>query len=154
MAQAVAGKTGGSGRSGQGAGLMLVRVMLGVFLFFHGVEKLSWLLDSGPLASRLAHWLETATPTSRWYLERILPGTPLFARLVPLGQLSAGLALFLGFWTRLAAGLAFLMVLSFHIAGGGIFRYSFLTDATGLPVLGALLGLALGGGRLPLSVSK
>ena len=142
------------GRSAQAIGLLVVRWMIGVFLLFEGLSKLSWLLDSAPLAARLARWLEGATPVGRWYLERLIPGTPIFARLVPLGEMCAGVALFLGFWTRLVAGLAFLMVLNFHVASGTIFHYSFLTDATGLPVLGALLGLALGGGRLPLSLTK
>ena len=65
-----------------------------------------------------------------------------------------GLALILGFWTRLAAGFAFLMVLNFQLAGGAMFHYAYLSDATGLPYLGALLALAIGGGRLPLSIRK
>ena len=40
---------------------------------------------------------------SRWYLERLMPGAPVFARSVPLGAMLGGLALTLGFWTRLAA---------------------------------------------------
>ena len=154
MAQPAAVRPGGGGRSGQGAGLMLIRVAVGVFLLFQGLEKLSWLLDAGPLAGRLADWLKTATPASRWYLERLLPATPLFARLVPLGEICAGVALVLGFWTRLVAGLAFLIVLNYQVADGAILRYSFVTQPNALPVLGALLGLAIGGSRLPLSLSK
>jgi hypothetical protein len=45
-------------------------------------------------------------------------------------------------------------VLNFHFASGELFRYEFLTNAYGLPVLGGLVALALGGGRLPWSVSK
>ena len=56
---------------------------------------------------------------------------------------------------RLAAALAFLMVLNFHFAADLIFRYSYLINAYGLPILGGLLALAVGGGtRLPFSVSK
>jgi hypothetical protein len=50
--------------------------------------------------------------------------------------------------------LTLLMVLNFHIASDVIFQYSYLTNAYGLPVLGGLLALALGGTRLPLSASK
>jgi uncharacterized membrane protein YphA (DoxX/SURF4 family) len=153
VAQPVAGRPGG-GRTGQGVGLMLIRVAVGAFLLFQGFEKLSWLLDTGPLTKQLASWLEAATPASRWYLERLLPATPVFARLVPLGEIVAGLALVVGFWTRLVAGLAFLMVLNYQIAGAAIFRYSFVMQPNALPVLGALLGLAIGGSRLPLSLSK
>jgi uncharacterized membrane protein YphA (DoxX/SURF4 family) len=45
-----------------------------------------------------------------------IPGTPLFARLVPLGEFAAGAALIAGFWPRMAATVAFLMVLNFHFA--------------------------------------
>lgn len=144
----------GGGQKGQGIGLMLVRISVGVFLFFQGLSKISWVIDSGPLSVQLGQWFEQAPPVSRWYLERLMPGTPLFARLVPLGEIMAGLALVLGFWTRLAAGLAFLMVLNFQVASAAFYRFSYLTDAMGLPVLGALLGLAIGGGRLPLSLRK
>jgi uncharacterized membrane protein YphA (DoxX/SURF4 family) len=73
---------------------------------------------------------------------------------VPLGEMLGGLALVAGFWTRLAAGCAFLMVLNFQLAQGAMFHVAYLTDATGLPYLTALLGLTFGGGRLPLSISK
>ena len=62
---------------------------------------------------QLSSWLADAAPVSRWYLERHHAGPPVFARLVPLGEMVGGLALVLGFWTRLAAGMALLMVLEF-----------------------------------------
>jgi len=77
-----------------------------------------------------------------------------FARLTVLGELGAGLALVAGFWTRLTAGLALVMVLNFHLATGAIFRFGFLTDASGLPLLGALAALAMAGGRLPWGLDK
>jgi hypothetical protein len=75
-----------------------------------------------------------------------------FARLVPIGELSSDLAMLFGFCTSLFAFLAFCMVLNFHIASGAIFTYSFLTNGYGLPVLGSTLALALGGARLPWSI--
>jgi len=71
---------------------------------------------------------------------------------VVFGELAAGTALVMGFWTRLAAFVAFLMVLNFHFASGRLFAYAFLTNGYGLPVLGGLLALAIGGVRLPWSV--
>ena len=138
----------------QGAALAIVRIGAGTYLFFIGLHKIGWLFDSGPLAAQLSSWLSHATLVSRWYLERILPGTPIFARLVPIGEMTAGLALVLGFWTRLAAACAFLMVLNYQVADGAVFHYTYLSDATGLPYLAALLGLAIGGAGLPLSVRK
>jgi hypothetical protein len=48
--------------------------------------------------------------------------------------------------------LAFALVLNYHVVTGAILRYSFLTDPSGLPLLGALMALALGGARLPWSI--
>jgi uncharacterized membrane protein YphA (DoxX/SURF4 family) len=141
--------------SGAAAGLRVLAMFLGVFLIFEGLGKLAWFSDSSQLQGALQAWLKEAPPTSRWYLETFaLPGVPMFARLVPLGELTAGAALLVGFWTRLAAAAAFLMVLNFHVASGAIFRYGFLTNGFGLPVLGGLLALAIGGARLPWSARE
>ena len=153
MATVARGRTGAPAASGPAAtGLRVLSMFLGVFLIFEGLGKLAWFTDSGPLTGALQGWLKDAAPTSRWYLETFaIPGIPMFARLVPFGELVGGAALVAGFWTRLAALAAFLMVLNFHIASGAIFQYRFLTNGFGLPVLGGLLALAIGGSRLPWS---
>jgi uncharacterized membrane protein YphA (DoxX/SURF4 family) len=141
----------------QGTGLTVLRVCLGVFFLFEGIGKIPWLFNSGILAGRFHGWLSdpTAGATSRWYLEHVaIPGTAVFARLVPLGELAAGLALITGFWTPLAAFLAFFMVMNIHVASGTLFKYAFLTNGYGLPVVGSTLGLAIGGIRLPLSFRR
>jgi uncharacterized membrane protein YphA (DoxX/SURF4 family) len=136
-------------------GLVVVRLALGVFLLFEGIGKLSWFADAGRLLQSLNGWLEKAPAASHWYLEHVaIPGAPLFARLVPMGELAAAVALLLGVRTRLAAVLALLMVLNFHLASGTLFRYEFLTNGYALPVLGGLAGLALHRGRLPWSLGK
>ena len=142
------------GQKGQAAGLMLIRMTVGAYVFFTGVSRLSWLIDATPWTTQLSHWLSVATPMNRWYLDRIVPGAPIFARIIPLADMIGGLALALGVWTRLAAALCLVMVLNVQLAAGTMFKYSFLTDASGLPVIGALLGLMMGGGRLPLSLRK
>ena len=78
----------------------------------------------------------------------------MFARLVLFGELATGTALILGAYARYAAIAAFLMVLNIHFASGALFQYRFLTNGFGLPVLGGLLALAIGGAALPLSVKK
>lgn len=136
-------------------GLRVLACMLGLFFIFNALDKMAWLTDSGILAERLRGWLENAPPGTRWYIETVaMPGVPLFARLVPVAELTAGASLVLGFWTRLAATVAFLMVANFHIARGFIYAPEFLIDGTGFPVLGGLLALAIGGSRLPLSISR
>lgn len=142
-------------RDGQGAGLAVIRVALGVFFIFEAIGKYRWFADPSILAGRLNDWLIAAGPetASRWYLEHVaLPGVALFARLVPLGEFACGIGLVLGVWTPLVALLAFFMTLNFHVASGALFRLAFLTNGYGLPVLGPTLGLAIGGRRLPWSL--
>ena len=141
----------------QGTGLALLRILIGVFFLFLGIGKIRWFADSSILARQLDDWAHAAASgsVSHWYLSRIaLPGVPVFARLVPVGEIAGGLALIAGVWTPLVAFLAFFMVLNIHIASGAIFTYGFLTNATGLPVLGSTLALALSGRRLPLSAGR
>jgi uncharacterized membrane protein YphA (DoxX/SURF4 family) len=143
-------KTGSSA-----GGLRVLSLLMGAFLIFMGLDKLGWFVDDGFLVGRLQEWRDIAAPASRWYLEKVaIPGAPVFARLVPLGELSAGTALICGIWVRPAAVVALLMVLNFHFAADILLHYNYLINGFGLPVIGGLLALAIGGGRLPFSVSK
>ena len=136
-------------------GLRALSFTMGVFLISMGIDKVAWLMDDGILTRLLYQWLGTAPPVSRWYLELVaIPGAPMFARLVLLGELAAGTALICGFRVRLAAAVSLLMVLNFHFASDVLFHYSYLTNPYGLPVMGGLLALAIGSGRLPLSVPE
>lgn len=139
----------------QARGLTALRLCLGVFFLFEGLGKIGWLMDPSPLAAQLTGYLQTANQWNRGYLETVcIPGAAVFARLVLLGELATGTALILGAYARYAAIVAFLMVLNIHFASGAIFQYRFLTNGFGLPVLGGLLALAIGGAALPLSVKK
>ena len=141
----------------QGSGLTVLRVCLGVFFLFEGIGKLRWLTDASILGGRFSGWLAEAAvgSPSQWYLAHVaVPGTEIFARLVPLGELAAGVALLLGIWTPLAAVLAFFMVMNIHVASGLLFKYAFLTNGYGLPVVGGTLALAIGGIRLTFSVRR
>jgi uncharacterized membrane protein YphA (DoxX/SURF4 family) len=136
--------------SGAVLGLRALSVLLGLFVFFMGLDKIGWLTDSSDLTRRLQEWLAAATPVNRWYLEWVaIPGAPVFARLVVLGELAAGAALVAGLQVRLAALATLLMVVNFHFAADLIFDVNYLTNPYGLPVLGGLLALVLGGARLP-----
>ena len=137
------------------SGLRVLSIALGVFLIFMGLDKVDWLMDSSLLVRRLQEWRGSAPPMVRWYLDTIaIPGAPVFARLVLVGELATGLALLCGIKVRLAASVALLMVLNFHFASDVLFHYSYLTNAYGPPVLGGLLALAIGGTRLPFTLSK
>jgi len=138
-----------------GAGLSLLRICIGIFFVFEAVGKFSWFADPSILGRQLDGWLH-AVPAGSWsqmFLQRVaIPGSAVFARLVPLGELSSGIALVIGFWTPLFALIAFAMALTFQFASGALFKYTILTSGYGLPVLGATLGLTIGGARLPWSV--
>ena len=137
------------------SGLRVLSITLGMFLLFMGLDKLGWLMDGSLLVMRLQEWRGSASPMARWYLDTIaIPGAPVFARLVPFGELAAGAALVCGIRVRLAAIVSLLMVLNFHFASDVLFHYSYLTNAYGPPVLGGLLALAIGGARLPFSLAK
>ncbi len=135
----------------QGTGLAVIRICIGLFFIFEGLGKLRWFANASILASQLSGWHQAlpAGSLSATYLERFaIPGVRVFARLVPLGELCSGIALLVGFWTPFFALLAFCLALNFQFASGALFKYSFLTSGYGLPVLGATLGLAIGGVRL------
>ena len=139
----------------QGTGLAIVRIFIGLFFIFEGLGKIRWFLDASILNGQFADWMQKAPPGSiaHWYLEHIaVPWVAAFARAVPLGEICSGLALVLGIWTPLFAFIAFFMALNFQIASGEIFKYRFLVSGYGFPVLGATLGLAIGGVRLPWSL--
>jgi len=121
-------------------------MFLGIFFLFEGLEKIAWLANPSLLVTdSLQNWAKTGVPISRWYVETIcIPGAPVFARLVFLGEVATGFALITGYWTRIAASVAFLMVLNIHFAHSTIFRFGFLSQGDGLPVLGGLLALAIG----------
>lgn len=139
----------------QARGLTALRLCLGVFFLFEGISKLGWLADPSPLTAQLTGYLEDANGWNRAYLERVcIPGAAIFARLVLFGELATGVSLITGVYARYAAAAAFLMVLNIHFASGLLFQYRFLTNGYGLPVLGGLLALAIGGAALPLSLKR
>ena len=143
-------------KAGSHAGaLRVLSIVMGVFLIFMGLDKIGWLTDASILTRRLQEWRGVVRPFARWYLDTIaIPGAPVFARVVLLAELAAGTALILGFKVRVAAILALLMVINFHVASDVMFKYSYLTNGYGPPVLGGLLVLAMGGVRLPFSASR
>jgi uncharacterized membrane protein YphA (DoxX/SURF4 family) len=130
-------------------GLTVLRICIGIFFICEGLGKIRWLIDSSILTSTFAEWSRGAASGSiaHMYLERVaVPGAPIFARLVPLGEITSGIALVAGFMTPVFAFVAFFMALNFQIASGAVFKYSFLTSGYGLPVLGSTLALTLAGG--------
>lgn len=142
-----------AGRDKTGIALRVLALCVGIFLIAMALNKVAWLTDTNQLLGRFQRWAPNAQPMVRWYLEHVaIPGAPIFARLVPLGEFFGGIALIVGFMPRLAAGLVLFMVLNFHFATGSYWAWEFLRDGTGLPLFGGLLALAVGATKLPWSV--
>jgi uncharacterized membrane protein YphA (DoxX/SURF4 family) len=136
-------------------GIRVLSIALGVFFLFMGLDKLAWLGDPGLLSKQLHDWLRGAPEARRWYLQTIaLPGVPIFARLVLVGELAVAVAFLAGVHVRLAAIAGLFMVLNFHFAMGVLLEYKYLWNGYGPPVLGGLLALAVGGAGLPFSLSS
>jgi len=139
----------------QGTGLSILRIGIGIFFIFEGFGKIRWFTDTSLLAGQLAGWSQ-AVPAGSWshlYLERFaMPYSTIFARLVPLGEITSGAAMVAGFWTPFFALVAFFMALNFQVASGALFTFSILTSGYGPPVLASTLALAVGGVRLPWSM--
>jgi uncharacterized membrane protein YphA (DoxX/SURF4 family) len=139
----------------QATGLAMLRIAIGIFFVFEGIGKIRWFTDTSLLAGQLAGWAQSV-PAGSWshaYLERVaLPYSAIFARLVPLGEITSGVAMIAGVWTPLFALVAFFMALNFQFASGALFKFNTLTSGYALPVLGATLALVVGGVRLPWSL--
>jgi uncharacterized membrane protein YphA (DoxX/SURF4 family) len=138
------------------AAAVALRVMalgIGIFFVAMGAQKIEWLFDSGPLMQRFERWIPTASSTALWYLDTLaIPGVEVFARLVPIAEIGAGVALIVGLLTRVTATLALIMVINFHLATSAFFSQDILQDGTGPPLLAGLLALAIGAKDLPLSI--
>src|SRR5215510_8474947 len=117
------------GPRAQAVALLLVRITSGIYLFFVGLGKISWLVNTAPFASALSAWLSQSNSLTRWYLERVQPGAPLFARLLPLAEIVTGFALIAGFWTRLAAAVGFVILFNVQFAAGAMFHFAYLSEA-------------------------
>ena len=125
--------------------LAIIRIGVGVHIVLFGFDRIAWVLDATPIATQLSTWLATAGPIARWYLERLIPGVPLYARLVPLASMAAGVALAFGVWTRISAAVSLVTIVSLQFGSGTMFTFAYFADAEGPPLIGALVGLIIAG---------
>ncbi|HWE26206.1 MAG TPA: DoxX family membrane protein [Myxococcales bacterium] len=131
--------------------LGLLRIAAGISLLGPGFAKLGWFTHP-TLEETLANWAQHA-PNGLVvsYLHLVAPHHATLARLVVIGELGLGSLLVLGFFTPVAAVLAFIMVAQYHFASGAMFQGSYIFGQNGLvyllifPVLVAgRAGVALG----------
>ena len=91
----------------------------------------------------------------QWYLVHVAtPFAPLLARIIPVSEFLTAMAFILGFWIPAAAMLSLFMVLNFHFGTAAFYAWDFLRDGTGPPVIGGLIGLAIGGRNLPFTIER
>ena len=112
--------------------LGLLRIAAGISLLGPGLSKLGWFAHP-QLESILANWAQHApNGLVHGYLHFLLPHHAGLARLAALGELGLGTLLILGFFTPVAAVLAFVMVAQFHFASGAMFQENYLIGQNGL----------------------
>ena len=127
MVTAGRGQGVGGGRAA-GFALRALAVCIGVFFIALASAKIGWLTNGGPLLEQFHRALPAARPEVRWYLETIaIPGAPLFARLVPLAELAAGIAFFFSLLC-LAIIQTLFIVLSLFVSE--IFSSNFLSSSS------------------------
>jgi uncharacterized membrane protein YphA (DoxX/SURF4 family) len=102
-------------------GIAIIRIGLGIEFLVWGWSKYleGWLINGGGLARDLQGADANPLPLYADFLTAVVvPNVDLFARLVTLGELGAGLSLTLGLLTRLGAGTGLLLVLNFLLMRG------------------------------------
>ena len=136
-------------------GLRVFAIFLGIFFLAQSLNKLAWPGNPQLLLGRFQRWAPTTRPEVRWYLVNIAtPFAPLLARIIPVAEFLTAMSFILGFWMPVAAVLALFMVLNFHFGTAAFYAWDFLRDGTGPPVIGGLIGLALGGRDLPFTIQR
>jgi uncharacterized membrane protein YphA (DoxX/SURF4 family) len=124
--------------------LAILRIAAGLSLLLAGLTRQSWLANPA-LDQKLAAFSQhPANALVAKYLAWVTPHHALFARLVVVGELGLGALLILGFFTPLAALLAFFMVLNFQLASSSMFSLSYLRGESGFVYLLVYLVLFFG----------
>jgi uncharacterized membrane protein YphA (DoxX/SURF4 family) len=135
--------------------LRIATLGIGIFFLFMSLNKISWLANPDVLAQRFERWLPNASWYAQVYLHGVaIPGAPLFARVVPISEFCAAMAMLSGRFTRVTAVAALFMIVNFHLATSSFSSIEFLRDGTGPPMFAALLAVALTKGPLPFSVRR
>jgi thiosulfate dehydrogenase [quinone] large subunit len=110
--------------------LAFLRIYLGLLFLCASIPKLR-----GGFAAYLSGFLNDVamTKSTEFYREFlhavVLPNPPLFARLIPLGELLVGMTLLLGLVTRLSAAGALVLLVNYMLAKGAWFWYPSSNDA-------------------------
>jgi uncharacterized membrane protein YphA (DoxX/SURF4 family) len=127
------------------AALAFLRVYLGLLFLSASILKLR-----GGFAASFADFLNhvALTRSAEFYREFlhavVLPNAPLFARVIPWGELVVGVTLLLGLATRLSAAGALVLLVNYMLAKGAWFWYPSSSDAA-LAAIAVAIVLGAGG---------
>jgi uncharacterized membrane protein YphA (DoxX/SURF4 family) len=102
-------------------GLAVLRAAFGLYFVVSALNKLAtgWLTSADPLTRFVGRNLEQSPVAYASFLEGVvLPHAMTFALLVVFGELTAGLLLYLGLFTRLGGLVGAWLVLNFMLAKG------------------------------------
>jgi len=102
-------------------GLAVLRAAFGLYFVVSALNKLAtgWLTSGEPLTRFVGRNLEQSPAVYASFLDgMVLPNAMTFGQLVVLGELVAGLSLYLGLFTRLGGLVGAWLVLNFMLAKG------------------------------------
>lgn len=133
--------------------LAIVRILTGVLWLIHGIPKFTnsaaFMPPDGAIASYVQRGLSIAHGPYHDFLASVVqPNIALFAELVRLGEVVAGILLCLGLFTRLGGLIGVVLPLNYLAARGGLGSASQWASADGSMLLLSAIALVLPTGRV------
>jgi uncharacterized membrane protein YphA (DoxX/SURF4 family) len=101
--------------------LSILRIYVGYYLFFQGIGKFQRSFPKGDWIGRQIGDLTTLDlyPWYKTFLQHyVMPHSELFGYLVMTGEISVGVCLLLGLFTRLSALIGLFMVVNYYLGPG------------------------------------
>ena len=133
--------------------LALLRLYVGAFWLMHGIPKFTQSQDFMPPTGMMMWFVNSAVAhTSGWYQHFlttvVLPNVNIFAELVRLGEVVAGVLLLLGAFTRVGGLLGMLLSLNYLTAKGGFAHLSMWSSLDSAAFVLSALNVVLPTGRI------
>ena len=132
--------------------LALVRIYTGIFWLMHGVPKFTQSEMFMPPGGFMVQFIQqaithTSGPYQHFLQNVVLPNAWLFAELSRLGEVTAGLLLLLGFYSRLGGIVGAILALNYLSAQGGLAHLRFWSGLDSTAFVLSLISVVLPTGR-------
>ena len=136
-----------------GGWLAIVRILTGALWLIHGIPKFTNSIAFMPPNGMIVTYVQRGLTLSRgpyhdFLASVVLPNLSLFAELVRLGEVVAGMLLFFGLFTRLGGLIGIILPLNYLAARGGFASASQWASADGSMLVLSLIALVLPTGRV------